>query len=204
MWGAVRRQGCSSGRSERLCSRCARRRRGRRRRTRWRNRSRRRPHARRQRRSLHRRENVVAERDSVIERHALSDEVGIERVGTERVLAHGEGLVRLVALTDLDGRRALAREPHAGGVAGTAHGDRGILRQLAVQPVGCVDRGGVGRASPHRRWQETDGARRGITQTERRSRQGVSPSNCPYCHMMPCSRRTAEATPAVAPATRDR
>ena len=82
------------------------------------------------------------------------------------MLAHRQRHVRLVAVADFDGRRALARVTHARIVAGAANRDRGILRQFAIQPVRCVDVGEVVRGSPLAGWYETDRANRRIVNRE--------------------------------------
>src|SRR3984893_66364 len=56
---------------------------------------------------------------------------------------------------------------HAWVVARTARRERGVLGQFAVQPVRCVDAGGVGGVAPLRRRQEADRARWRIADGER-------------------------------------
>jgi hypothetical protein len=87
---------------------------------------------------------VVAVGDPVIGWETLREQIWIQRRGTERVLAHGKRFVGLIAVAYLHGRRTLSGVPHAGIVAGAANRDRRILRQFAIQPVGGVDRGGIG------------------------------------------------------------
>jgi hypothetical protein len=80
----------------------------------------------------------------VIGSESLREQIGIQRTGAKRVLAHGNRFVGLVAVAYLNGRRALSRVPHAGIIASTANRDRRILRQFAIQAVGGVDRRGIG------------------------------------------------------------
>jgi hypothetical protein len=67
---------------------------------------------------------LVAEIDAAIGWDALRDRVRVERRRAEHVRAHRQRLERLVALANVDGRRALARFVHAWGVAGTANVER--------------------------------------------------------------------------------
>ena len=122
--------------------------------------------SRRQRRSLHRAEDSVVAGNPVIGRDALGEQVRIQRVGTESVLAHRQWHVRLVAVADFDGRRALTRVTHARIVAGTADRHRRILREFAIQPVRCVDVAQVVRGSPGVGWHEADRANRRIVDRE--------------------------------------
>jgi hypothetical protein len=88
---------------------------------------------------------VVAEVDPVIGRDALGEQIRIQRVGTGEVLTHGQRFVGFVAVAYLHRRCALSGMSHAGIVAGTAHRDRRILREFAIEAIGSVDGGGIGR-----------------------------------------------------------
>jgi hypothetical protein len=99
----------------------------------------------RQRGALDRCVDTLVEVHPVVKRYSLRDQVRVERIGPGDVLAHGQRFERLIAVTDFDGRRTLARMLHARQVACATYGDRRILWQLAVQPVGGIHGRGVGR-----------------------------------------------------------
>ncbi len=115
--------------------------------------------ARGQRRALYRREDPIVEVHAIIGRDALGDQLRVQRVRSQRVFAHGQRLIPLGIVAEFDCGRAFSGVSHAGVVAGAAHRERGILRQFAVQPIRCVDGGGVGGVTPLRWRQEADGAR---------------------------------------------
>src|SRR6202022_201305 len=80
------------------------------------------------------------------------------RIWAQGVLSLRQRYESLWVVTQLNRRRPLSRMAHAGIVARTAHRDRRILRQFAVQTVGRVGLTRVRRRSPRRGRQEADRA----------------------------------------------
>ena len=77
-----------------------------------------------QRCSLDRAEDSLVGGDPVVGWYALGKQVRIQRGRAEHMLAHRQRHVRLVAVADLDGGRALSGMTHAGIVAGAANRKR--------------------------------------------------------------------------------